>query len=53
MRAYVWGRIAELNGSEEAIDVTSISTILLEDDEVIEAESILRRCLEEGLENCP
>lgn len=53
LRAYVWGKIAELNGSEEAIDVTSISTILLEDDETIEAESILRRCLEEGLENCP
>ncbi len=52
-RAYVWGKIAELNGSEEAIDVTSISTVLLEDEEVIEADNIVRECLEKGLDNCP
>lgn len=52
-RAYVWGKIAELNGSEEAIDVTSISTVLLEDEEVIEADNMVRQCLEKGLDNCP
>ena len=52
-RAYVWGKIAELNGSEEAIDVTSISTVLLEDEEVIEADNMVSQCLEKGLDNCP
>ena len=52
-RAYVWGKIAELNGSEEALDVTSIATVLLEDEEVLEADAIVRQCLEQGLETCP
>ena len=47
------GKIAELNGSEEAIDVTSISTVLLEDEEVIEADNMVKQCLEKGLDNCP
>ena len=52
-RAYVWGKIAELNGSEEALDVTSIATVLLEDEEVLEADAIVRQCLEQGLDTCP
>lgn len=52
-RAYIWGRIAELNGSEEALDVTSISSILLEDEEVAEADSIIERCMSQGLDSCP
>ena len=52
-RAYVWGKIAELNGSEEALDVTSIATVLLEDEEVLEADAMVRQCLEQGLDTCP
>ncbi len=52
-RAYVWGKIAEHNGSKEALDVTSIATVLLEDEELLEAEAMVRQCLEEGLDNCP
>ncbi|MBM89109.1 MAG: hypothetical protein CMQ41_12110 [Gammaproteobacteria bacterium] len=52
-RAYIWGKIAEQNGSEEALDVTSISSILLEDEEVAEADLIIERCLTQGLDTCP
>ena len=51
--AYVWGKIAESNGSESAIDITTISTIQLEDDEVIEAEGIITECLTVSLADCP
>ena len=46
-------KIAELNGSEEALDVTSIATVLLEDEEVLEADAMVRQCLEQGLDACP
>ena len=52
-RAYVWGKIAEVNGSEEALDVTSIAIVLLEDEEVVEADAVFKQCLEQGLDNCP
>jgi hypothetical protein len=51
--AYVWGKIAESNGSESAIDITTISTIQLEDDEIIEAEGIIMECLTVSLADCP
>jgi len=51
--AYVWGKIAESNGSESAIDITTISTIQLEDDEIIEAEGIIAQCLNISLTDCP
>ena len=51
--AYVWGKIAESNGSESAIDITTISTIQLEDDEIIEAEGIITECLTVSLADCP
>jgi uncharacterized protein len=53
MSAYVWGKIAESNGVEAAIDVTSLSSILLSDREMERAESIIAQCLAEGLDNCP
>ena len=53
MSAYVWGKIAESNGVEAAIDVTSLSSILLSDREMERAESIIEQCLAEGLDNCP
>ena len=53
MSAYVWGKIAESNGVEAAIDVTSLSSILLSDREMARAESIIAQCLAEGLDNCP
>jgi TPR repeat protein len=53
LSAYVWGKIAEANGVEAAIDVTSLSSILLSDREMARAESIIAQCLAEGLEACP
>ena len=53
MSAYVWGKIAEANGVEAAIDVTSLSSILLSDKEMARAESTIAQCLAEGLDNCP
>ena len=53
MSAYVWGKIAEANGVEAAIDVTSLSSILLSDRELERAESIIAQCLTEGLDDCP
>ena len=53
MSAYVWGKIAEANGVEAAIDVTSLSSILLSDKEMERAESTIAQCLAEGLDNCP
>ena len=50
--AYVWGKIAESNGSESAIDITTISGIQLEDDEIIEAEEIIAACLNASLSLC-
>lgn len=51
--AYVWGKIAEANGIEAAVDVTSISSILLSDKEMASAESTIAMCLAEGLDACP
>jgi hypothetical protein len=49
----VWGKIAEANGIEAAVDVTSISSILLSDKEMVNAESTIAMCLAEGLDACP
>ena len=51
--AYVWGKITESNGSESAIDITTISGIQLADDEIIEAEEIIAACLNASLSLCP
>ena len=51
--AYVWGKIAELNGSEAAIDVTTLSNVQLEDEEIIEAEEVVANCRANDLTECP
>ena len=51
--AYVWGKIAEANGSESAIDITVLSTIQLDDDEIADAEIIIAECLGVNLADCP
>jgi TPR repeat protein len=51
--AYIWGKIAESNGSESSIDITTISSIQLEDEEIIEAERIVAECLAVSLSLCP
>ena len=51
--AYVWGKIAEKNGSEEAIDITTMSTVQLEDEEIIEADGVVANCLTMDLSDCP
>ena len=49
---YLWGRIAELNGEGEAVNVTSIAGIPLDKDEIDEANLIAERCISEGFEVC-
>lgn len=51
--AYVWGKIAELNGSDAAIDITTLSTVQLEDEEIIEAEEVVANCRANNLTECP
>ena len=51
--AYIWGKIAENNGSESAIDITTMSTVQLDDEEIIEAEEIIAECLARSLAECP
>ena len=51
--AYVWGKIAEGNGSESAIDITTISGIQLEDSDIAEADEIIAQCLTASLSLCP
>ena len=51
--AYVWGKIAELNGSDAAIDITTLSTVQLEDEEIIEAEQVVANCRANDLTKCP
>ena len=51
--AYIWGKIAENNGSESAIDITTMSTVQLDDEEIIEAEEIIAECLARSLDECP
>ena len=51
--AYIWGKIAESNGSESAIDITTMSTVQLDDEEIIEAEEIIAECLASSLDECP
>ena len=51
--AYVWGKIAELNGSDAAIDITTLSTVQLEDEEIIEAEQVIANCRANDLTECP
>ena len=51
--AYIWGKIAENNGSESAIDITTMSTVQLDDEEIIGAEEIIAECLARSLDECP
>ena len=51
--AYVWGKIAESNGSESAIDITTISGIQLEERDIMEAEEVIAECLTTSLSLCP
>ena len=51
--AYIWGKIAENNGSESAIDITTMSTVQLDDEEIVEAEKIITDCLARSLDECP
>ena len=51
--AYIWGKIAELNGSDAAIDITTLSTVQLEDEEIIEAEQVVANCRANDLTECP
>ena len=51
--AYIWGKIAESNGSESAIDITTMSTVQLDDEEIIGAEEIIAECLARSLDECP
>ena len=52
-RAYVWGKIAEKNGSDVALDVTVMSTVQLDDDELSAAEKLVEECLTGSLADCP
>ena len=51
--AYVWGKIAELNGSDAAIDITTLSTVQLEDEDIIKAEEVIATCRANDLTKCP
>lgn len=51
--AYIWGKIAERNGLEAAVDVTSIASIQLEDAEVSEAENLIEECIKTAFVVCP
>ena len=51
--AYVWGKIAELNGSDAAIDITTLSTVQLDDETIMEAEEVVANCRANDLAGCP
>lgn len=51
--AYVWGKIAESNGSESAIDITTISSLQLDERDVIDAKKVIAQCLGASLSLCP
>jgi hypothetical protein len=53
LSAYIWGKIAEKNGLEAAIDVTSIAAIQLEEDQIIEAENSIAECIKTAFAVCP
>ena len=52
-KAYIWAKVAEKNGQASAIDITSIANLALDDEELIEAETIVNDCLNIGLNICP
>lgn len=51
--AYIWAKIAEENGLEDAIDVSSIAAIQLEDEEMLEAEKAVAECIKTAFAICP
>ena len=51
--AYVWAKIAEENGVEAALDIWSLSAVLLSNREIARAEETLALCRAEGLDACP
>lgn len=51
--AYIWATIAERSGFTDAGDVSAVAVILLEDDEVAEADAVINNCLDDGLSDCP
>ena len=51
--AYIWGKIAEKNGSESAIDITTMSTVQLDDEEIVQADQLIAECLAKSLDECP
>ncbi len=49
---YLWGKIAELNGEDEAVNVTSIASIPLVQDEIDKANQTAELCISQGIETC-
>jgi TPR repeat protein len=49
---YLWGKIALENGVEDAVNITSIASIPLSQQQIDQADALAKLCLEEGFDVC-
>jgi TPR repeat protein len=52
-KAMVWAALSELNGKTDAIAITSVAAMLMEDKEISAVQGIVDQCLETNYAQCP
>lgn len=53
LRAYVWAQVAARHGQQGADDIRALAVILMDEDEVPEADALVELCMSQGLASCP
>ena len=52
-RAYVWAQVAARHGQQGADDIRALAVILMDNEEVPEADALVELCMSQGLASCP
>ena len=52
-KALVWSELASRNGKTDASDISNLSKLLVDDDELAKVPALARQCLESNYQQCP
>jgi TPR repeat protein len=52
-RAYIWAQVAARHGQQDADDIRALALILMDEEEVPEADALVELCMSQGLASCP
>ena len=53
MKALVWSELASRNGKTDASDISNLSKLLVDDDELAKVPDLARQCIESNYQQCP